>query len=183
MILKYILLIISTLSYLQAFDQELYDKGKLIYEQRCTYCHKKDGSGTNSFSANLQERISFESTMKVIKYGSNNFKKKYPLGMPPLVSDAKDTYILSAYISLGMPPSHPGKQLYKKYKCAMCHGEDGSGIEDVAPNISFFNKETLKTILTNGKKGAIGTMPDFSFLGDDGIEAVSEYIIYFEDEE
>ncbi len=181
MIIKYILILITAFTYSQAFDQELYDRGKLIYEQRCTFCHKQDGTGTNAFSANLQERISFESTIKVIKYGSHNFKKKYPLGMPPLVSDPKDVYLIGAYISLGMPPAHPGKKLYKKYKCFMCHGNDGSGIEDVAPNISFFNKETLKTILTNGKKGSIGTMPNFSYLGDNGIEAVSEYIIYFDE--
>jgi putative heme-binding domain-containing protein len=68
-----------------------------------------------------------------------------------------------------------GKELFQG-TCANCHGIDGSGAN--GPNIqkaaATMGPEGLYTRMTSG---AIGTaMPNFSFLGDDKIWAIADYV-------
>ena len=46
--------------------------------------------------------------------------------------------------------------------CSACHGEDGKGMEAVAPNIRAYDDALVMAVLKNGKVGAIGAMPSFS---------------------
>jgi cytochrome c oxidase cbb3-type subunit 3 len=78
------------------------------------------------------------------------------------------------------PPATPesiakGKELFQG-TCANCHGIDGSGAN--GPNIqnaaATMGPEGLYTRMTSG---AIGTaMPNFTFLGDDKIWAIADYV-------
>jgi len=78
------------------------------------------------------------------------------------------------------PPATPesiakGKELFQG-TCANCHGIDGSGAN--GPNIqnaaATMGPEGLYTRMTSG---AIGTaMPNFSFLGEDKIWAIADYV-------
>ncbi len=78
------------------------------------------------------------------------------------------------------PPATPesiamGKELFQG-TCANCHGIDGSGAN--GPNIqnaaATMGPEGLYTRMTSG---AIGTaMPNFSFLGDDKIWEIADYV-------
>jgi len=68
-----------------------------------------------------------------------------------------------------------GKELFQG-TCANCHGIDGSGAN--GPNIQHaaatWGPEGLYTRMTSG---AIGTaMPNFSFLGDDKIWEIADYV-------
>ncbi|HTR46630.1 MAG TPA: c-type cytochrome [Verrucomicrobiae bacterium] len=68
-----------------------------------------------------------------------------------------------------------GKELFQG-TCANCHGIDGSGAN--GPNIqnaaATWGPEGLYTRMTSG---AIGTaMPNFSFLGDDKIWEIADYV-------
>jgi len=78
------------------------------------------------------------------------------------------------------PPATPesvakGKELFQG-TCANCHGIDGSGAN--GPNIqnaaANWGPEGLYTRMTSG---AIGTaMPNFTFLGDDKIWEIADYV-------
>lgn len=78
------------------------------------------------------------------------------------------------------PPATPesiakGKELFQG-TCANCHGIDGSGAN--GPNIqnaaATMGPEGLYTRMTSG---AIGTaMPNFTFLGDDKIWEIADYV-------
>jgi cytochrome c oxidase cbb3-type subunit 3 len=61
--------------------------------------------------------------------------------------------------------------------CASCHGEDGKGNNGMAPNLAVYDEPTVKHVLTNGKKGTIGTMPSFKgMLTDVQQKAVATYL-------
>jgi len=61
--------------------------------------------------------------------------------------------------------------------CTACHGEDGKGMEYVAPNIAAFDITLVTNVLNHGKKGSIGSMPAFDRLNAKQKEAVSAYIV------
>ena len=47
----------------------------------------------------------------------------------------------------------------------------------VAPNLKTYSDDLVKTVLTNGKKSSIGTMPSFKGrLSDTQIKAVAAYL-------
>src|SRR5215472_13409496 len=78
------------------------------------------------------------------------------------------------------PPATPesiveGKQLFQG-TCANCHGIDGSGAN--GPNIQnaavTMGPEGLYTRMTSGPIGT--AMPNFTFLGDDKIWAIADYV-------
>ena len=139
-------------------QEELQETGKSIYYVYCSSCHGMNGKGNNGKAHNHTKRIAKKSVLDVIKHGSNNFKTLYPSGMPAGLLDDKEAQSVATYIAGGMK----GKKPTSWEVCASCHDESGKGISLVAPNLYEYSDEFVATVLTNGKKGVIGTMPNFS---------------------
>ena len=89
-----------------------------------------------------------------------------------LITDAEIDAV-SAYVANGM--SGAGADVFAG-TCAACHGEDGKGMEYVAPSVATFTPALVTNVLNNGKKAAIGTMPAFNNLNAKQKEAVGAYI-------
>ena len=119
----------------------------------------------------------------VIENGSNNHLLGSEMPMPDrnglfnmntgaLITDAEIDAV-SAYVANGM--SGAGADVFAG-TCASCHGEDGMGMEYVAPNVATYTPTLVTNVLNHGKKGAIGTMPAFERLNAKQKEAVGAYI-------
>ena len=93
-------------------------------------------------------------------------------GAGPLITDAEIDAV-SAYVANGM--SGAGADVFAG-TCSACHGEDGMGMEYVAPSVASFTPTLVANVLNHGKKGAIGTMPAFERLNAKQKEAVGAYI-------
>lgn len=64
--------------------------------------------------------------------------------------------------------------------CAACHGEDGKGMEGMAPDLTKYGSaDFVVDVLNRGKLGFIGKMPAFNDgrLTDIQKRAVGEYVI------
>ncbi len=91
-----------------------------------------------------------------------------------MLTEAADIEAVSSYVAGGFKGEQPASYAV----CAGCHGADGKGMPYVAPNIKEYDVSLVTAVLTNGKKGNLGTMPKF----DDGRltaiqkEAVGHYI-------
>ena len=70
----------------------------------------------------------------------------------------KDIDAVATYVSGGFKGTAPTAFA----TCASCHGDDGKGMEAVAPNIRAYDDALVMAVLKDGKKGAIGSMPSFS---------------------
>jgi cytochrome c oxidase cbb3-type subunit III len=139
-------------------QEELQETGKSIYYVYCSSCHGMNGKGNNGKAQNHTERIAKKTIVDVIIHGSNNFKSVYPSGMPAGLLNEKEAKKVATYIVNKMQGEKPTSWEV----CASCHDESGKGISLVAPNLYEYSDELVATVLTNGKKGVIGTMPNFS---------------------
>ncbi|WP_373069670.1 c-type cytochrome [Sulfurimonas sp.] len=158
----------------QINEKKLQTIGKQTYEVFCSSCHGMDGKGNNGKAHNHTKRIAKKTVLDIIKNGSNNFKTIYPSGMPSGLVNEMEAQEVATYVANGMKTKKP-----KAWSvCASCHDESGEGILYVAPNIKYYSDELVLTVLKNGKKGVIGTMPD-SFadkLSEIQIKALANYI-------
>jgi len=131
--------------------------GQSLYGIHCTSCHGKNGEGNNGKAQNHTHRIAEKSVLYVIENGSNNFRSVYPSGMPAGLIEEDEAKVVARYVANGMKGEEP-----KEWSvCASCHDESGEGIAFVAPNLKTYSDALVTTVLVNGKKGAIGTMPVF----------------------
>lgn len=137
--------------------EKLKQIGKQTYFVFCSSCHGMNGEGNNGKAQDHTKRVAKKSVLDVIKNGSNNFITLYPSGMPAGLVSGDDAKKIAEYVANGMQ----GKKPDSWASCASCHNEDGEGIMFIAPNIRTYSDELVKTVLTNGKKGVIGTMPYF----------------------
>jgi cytochrome c oxidase cbb3-type subunit 3 len=153
--------------------QDLVGMGQSVFLVQCAPCHGVDGEGINGKAQNLTKRISKETVLHVINNGANNFKSKYPGGMPAGMASGADAEELATYVAGGLKGTKPAAWA----TCAGCHGENGEGMPFVAPNLKSYSDDFVKTVLTNGKKGIIGTMPNFAErLSETQEKAVAAYI-------
>lgn len=154
-------------------ERELKIMGKQIYLVYCSSCHGSNGEGNNGKAQNHTNRISKKSVLDVIQNGSNNFNSLYPAGMPAGLIDGDDAKTVALYVASGFQGEKP-----KAWEtCATCHNKNGEGIPFIAPNIKTYSDELVATVLTNGKKGAIGTMPNFKErLSEVQVKALATYI-------
>lgn len=136
---------------------ELLETGKSTYLVYCSSCHGKDGKGNKDKAQDHTKRIAKKSVLDIINNGSNNFTSIYPSGMPAGLVNKKEAEELAQYVSKGLT----GKKPEAWAICATCHDESGEGIAYIAPNIKNYSNDLVATVLTNGKKGVIGTMPSF----------------------
>ncbi len=138
-------------------SKQLAKTGKLTYLVYCSSCHGKDGKGNNNKAQNHTKRMAKKSILDVINNGSNNFKSIYPSGMPGGLIGENDAKVVAEYVAGGLKGNKPKTWVV----CANCHQENGEGIPFIAPNIAKYSDELISTVLNNGKKGVIGTMPNF----------------------
>lgn len=162
----------------------LVEMGESVFLAECKVCHGLSADGIDGTAANLNERISASSVKYVIQNGSNNKLLGFEMPMPdrtglmnansgyaPITDAEIDT--VSKYVANGM--TGDGADIFAG-TCAMCHGEDGTGVDSMGPNIKSFDNALVTNVLNHGKKGAIGVMPKFERLNDKQKEAVSAYI-------
>jgi cytochrome c oxidase cbb3-type subunit 3 len=169
--------------YASITGDRLVEMGESVFLAECKVCHGISADGIDGKAANLNQRVEAVVVKHVIENGSNNQLMGSENPMPDrnglfnantgaLISDA-EIETVSAYVANGM--SGAGADVFAG-TCAACHGEDGKGMEYVAPNIVAFTPELVTNVLNHGKKGAIGAMPAFDRLNAKQKEAVGAYI-------
>lgn len=167
-------------------QETLLAMGKGIFLVECASCHGITGSGLNGKAADLAGSWGAEQgILDNIKSGSKGLN--YPLGeMTPELVVGEDALAVAAYmaseISAIGKTANPnlvekGKELW--YNCSSCHGDDGKGMDGMAPDLTKYgSSEFVVDVLNRGKAGFIGEMPKFSErLSDVQRQAVGEYLI------
>ncbi|MEA3369710.1 MAG: c-type cytochrome [Campylobacterota bacterium] len=161
----------------------LVEMGESVFLAECKVCHGIAADGIDGKAANLNVRLEAIVVKDAIENGSNNQLLGMEMPMPDrnglfnantgaLITDAEIDAV-SAYVANGM--SGAGADVYAG-TCAACHGEDGTGMEYVAPSIATYTPTLVANVLNHGKKGAIGAMPAFDRLNAKQKEAVGAYI-------
>jgi len=154
-------------------ESNLVGMGQSVFLVQCAPCHGIDAEGINGKAADLTKRISKDSVLHVINNGANNFKSVYPGGMPAGMASGKDAEEIAEYVAGGLKGEAPAMWA----ACSSCHGENGEGMDYVAPNIKSFSDKVTATILKDGKKSIIGEMPNFDGrLSDTQVKAVAHYL-------
>ena len=170
----------ETLEYNQKFEskwanitsEELVGMGQSVFLVQCAPCHGVDAEGINGKAQDLTKRISKDSVLDVIKNGASNFKSVYPGGMPAGMASGADAEEIATYVAGGLKGTAPASFA----ACSSCHGENGEGMDYVAPNIKSYSDKVMATILKDGKKSNIGTMPAFKNLSETQVKAVANYL-------
>jgi len=169
--------------YASITGDRLVEMGESVFLAECKVCHGISADGIDGKAANLNVRIEEKSVKYVLENGSNNHLLGMEMPMPDrnglfnantgeLISDAEIDAV-SAYVANGMQGA--GADVFAG-TCASCHGEDGNGMEYVAPSIAAFNTTLVSNILNHGVRGTIGVMPAFDRLNAKQKEAVGAYI-------
>ncbi|MBU1657758.1 c-type cytochrome [bacterium] len=169
--------------YASITGSRLIEMGESVFLAECKICHGISADGIDGKAANLNKRLEAKVVKHVVENGSNNHLLGTEMPMPDrnglfnnntgaLITDAEIDAV-SAYVANGMRGA--GADVFAG-ACAACHGEDGKGMEYVAPNVAAFTTELVANVLTHGKKGAIGQMPKFDRLNAKQKEAVGAYI-------
>lgn len=154
-------------------NEDLVGMGQSVYLVQCAPCHGVDAEGINGKAQNLTKRISKELVLNVINNGANNFKSVYPAGMPAGMASGADAEEIATWVAGGMKGAQPAAWA----ACSSCHGDNGEGMPFVAPNIKAYSDELIASVLKDGKKGIIGSMPSFEGrLSETQQKAVAAYI-------
>ena len=170
--------------YASITGDRLVEMGESVFLAECKVCHGISADGIDGKAANLNVRLEAKTIKGVILNGSNNHIMGSENPMPDRnglmnantdyapITDAEIDAVAN-FVANGM--TGPGADVFAG-TCASCHGEDGKGMEYVAPNIAAFTPALVTNVLNHGKKGAIGTMPAFDRLNAKQKEAVGAYI-------
>ena len=172
--------------YANPSKETLHAMGESIYLVQCSACHGITGDGIGGKAANLQIWDSEKGIVETILNGSKGLD--YPMGeMPAGLADADGAKAIAAYVAKEISAIKStknenlvatGKELYAA--CAACHGEDGKGMDGMSVDLSKYGSASfVADVLNRGKKGAIGTMPQFNDgrLNEIQQSAVGEYVI------
>jgi cytochrome c oxidase cbb3-type subunit 3 len=169
--------------YANITGDRLVEMGESVFLAECKVCHGIAADGIDGKAANLNVRLEAKVVKNVVLNGSNNHLLGSEMPMPDrnglfnattgaLITDAEIDAV-SAFVANGM--SGAGADVFAG-TCASCHGEDGKGMEYVAPSVADFSPALVTNILNHGKKGVIGKMPAFDRLNAKQKEAVGAYI-------
>ena len=161
----------------------LVEMGESVFLAECKVCHGLTADGIDGKAANLNVRIEAIAVKHAIEHGSNNQLLGSEMPMPDrnglfnantgaLITDAEIDAV-SKYVANGMKGA--GADVFAG-TCVACHGEDGKGMDYVAPSVATFTPALVTNVLNHGKKGAIGKMPAFKNLNAKQKEAVGAYI-------
>ena len=159
---------------------ELVAMGESVFLAECKVCHGLSADGIEGKAADLNHRISKEGVVHAIMNGASNLKSDFPGGMPAglnyMFADGEIDKV-AAYVAAGLPAADTeGAALFEKGTCSGCHGASGEGMAYAGPKLNGFDIATVASVLKDGKKANIGTMPAFNRLNDKQIEAVGAYI-------
>ncbi len=160
--------------------------GESIFNAKCVACHGYTGEGQNGMAANLVEYGTEKHISGVIRIGSKGLGYLIP-EMPPQAPVIEAMFgkenlevninNVAAYVMLlsGRTAKHgdpvAGQNVFMAV-CQSCHGPEGNG-KGAAGNVQNFSKDlttyakdvdVIRT-LQLGKKGSIGTMPNFAAEG------------------
>jgi len=169
--------------YASITGDRLIEMGESVFLAECKVCHGISADGIDGKAANLNVRLEQHTVKHVVINGSNHHLLGSEMPMPDrnglfngntgaLITDAEIDAV-SVYVANGM--SGAGADIFAG-TCAACHGEDGKGMEYVAPSVADFTPALVTNILNHGKKGVIGKMPAFERLNAKQKEAVGAYI-------
>jgi cytochrome c oxidase cbb3-type subunit 3 len=169
--------------YANITGDRLVEMGESVFLAECKVCHGIAADGIDGKAANLNVRIEANVVKHAVEHGSNNQLLGMEMPMPDrnglfnantgaLITDAEIDAV-SAFVANGM--SGAGADVFAG-TCAACHGEDGMGMEYVAPSVASFTPTLVTNVLNHGKKGVIGKMPAFDRLNAKQKEAVGAYI-------
>jgi len=169
--------------YASITGDRLVEMGESVFIAECKICHGLKADGIDGKAANLNQRIEAKTVKFAVENGSNNHLLGSEMPMPDrnglfnantgaLITDGEIDAV-SAYVANGMTGA--GADVFAG-TCAACHGEDGEGMEYVAPSVASFSPALVTNILNHGKKGVIGKMPAFDRLNAKQKEAVGAYI-------
>jgi len=154
-------------------EDDLVGMGQSVFLVQCAPCHGIDAEGIDGKAQDLTKRISKESVLDVINNGANNFKSEFPGGMPAGMASGADAEEIAVYVAGGLKGTAPASFA----ACSSCHGENGEGMDYVAPNIKSYSDKVVATILKDGKKSIIGEMPSFDGrLSETQVKAVANYL-------
>jgi cytochrome c oxidase cbb3-type subunit 3 len=154
-------------------ENDLVNMGQSVFLVQCAPCHGVDGTGIDGKAQDLTKRMAKEQVLNVINNGANNLKSAFPGGMPAGMAAGADAEALAEYVAGGMTGTAPAMWAV----CAGCHGQNGEGMPYVGPNIKDYSDDLVKTVLVDGKKGVIGTMPSFTgMLSETQMKAAAHYI-------
>jgi cytochrome c oxidase cbb3-type subunit 3 len=172
-------------------ENDLVNMGQSVFLVQCAPCHGVDGTGIDGKAQNLTKRMAADQVKHVIINGSAGIGSNpagnlgYTMGMMPdrnglfnantgaMISDAEIEKV-SAYVANGMKGD--GADVFAG-ACASCHGADGKGMGGMAPNLAEYDDKIVVSVLTHGKKGNIGAMPNFTgLLSDTQMKAAAHYI-------
>ncbi|RDU61453.1 c-type cytochrome [Helicobacter sp. MIT 14-3879] len=176
------------------------DKLKLMGEQiflvQCSQCHGITAEGIDGKAQNLTHWGKVDGIMDTIRHGSAGLKnhegEEYGAMPEGLLTEEKDIQAVAHYVMSEIVGDVGGKydeELVKHGKalyhseeigtCFTCHGQNGEGVEGVGPSLQNYGKtEFLANVLKYGKKGNIGFMPSFEYLGlsNKEVEALQSFI-------
>ncbi|NPA59672.1 MAG: c-type cytochrome [Epsilonproteobacteria bacterium] len=169
--------------YASITGDRLVEMGESVFLAECQVCHGINADGIDGKAANLNQRLEANTVKYVVEHGSNNQLLGMEMPMPDrnglfnantgaLITD-EEIDAVASYVANGM--SGKGSEVFAG-TCASCHGEKGTGMEMVAPNIAQFTPALVTNVLKHGKKAAIGRMPAFDRLNAKQKEAVGAYI-------
>jgi len=174
--------------YANADAATLKGMGESVFLAQCSQCHGQTGDGMDGKAADLSKYGNGEAIASTIKNGSKGMS--FPMGEMPagLVDEATAkkiaTFIMSELSTAKKAGDATaiaeGKTAFAA-SCASCHGEDGKGMNSMAPDLTAYGtpKFIAETVLVKGKKGHIGSMPSFEksgLLNKTQFMAVATYI-------
>jgi len=143
----------------------------VLQQHGCKSCHSVT-TEKQLIGPTLKTRIlTKEQVLDVIKNGQA--KLGYDMGqMPAGLATGADAQEIAAYVAGGLK----GKQPASFAACSSCHGEDGKGMEGMAPSLVSYDATLLRNVMKHGKVGMIGTMPQFPYVSDEEVSAIAEYL-------
>ncbi len=147
----------------------LKEMGEGVFLVQCAPCHGITADGINGKAADLTQWGTEEAIYNTIINGSKGLGFEIP-NMPEKVVNKEDAKAVAAYVAKEVSAikhtNNPnlvakGKELW--YNCAACHGEDGKGMNKMAPDLTTYGgADFVVSVLNHGKNGFIGKMPNFN---------------------
>jgi len=135
--------------------------GESIFLAQCAQCHGQTGDGMNGKAADFSKWGNEEGIMATIKNGAKGLG--FPMGeMPAGLVDEATAKKIATYVMAEVSTAKKagdaavvaeGKAAFAA-SCASCHGEDGKGMNGMAPDLSTYGtpKFIAETVLVKGKK-------------------------------
>jgi mono/diheme cytochrome c family protein len=163
------------------------EAGAVIYLEKCAACHGLSGQGDGSLSGNLEipppaladPELSRQATLK--DWYSVVTRGRMDRFMPPFssLSDIQRRDVTAFVLSLGVQAEDlvQGAEIFRG-ECAICHGEDGLGGENV-PGIVDLRMMAYRSALdvfTTIVEGAQGMPAYKNTLEDAHLWAVARYV-------